>query len=124
MIQATITCPSGQTIRVEVARTERERARGLSGRAGLAPGTGLLLYFGGLSEALSHPTITMRGMQFDLDLAWLSWDKRMQFFICNAGTAWHGSNFTYHRESSSYVLELPAGDIQRLGLRLGDVLRF
>jgi uncharacterized protein len=120
MMQTTITCPSGQTIRVEVARTERERARGLSGRAGLAPGTGLLLYFGGLS----HPTITMRGMQFDLDLAWLGWDKRMQFFICNAGTAWPGSNLTYHRERSSWVLELPAGDIQRLGLRLGDVLRF
>jgi uncharacterized membrane protein (UPF0127 family) len=32
MMQTTITCPSGQTIRVEIARTERERARGLSGR--------------------------------------------------------------------------------------------
>jgi uncharacterized protein len=116
MMQATITCPSGQTIRVEVARTERERAQGLSGRAGLAPGTGMLLAF----PVPNLHSITMRGMLFPIEVLWLDAGKTI-FCCCGMAPSFPGAT---PNGFASYALELPAGDIQRLGLRLGDVLRF
>lgn len=54
-------------LRVEVARTETERERGLSGRAGLAPETGMIFVY-------DEPTTAefwMRGVSFPLSLAWV-----------------------------------------------------
>lgn len=116
-MRAVIVCPSGATIRVDVACTERERVRGLSGYAGLIPGTGMLLAF----EQPARPRITMATMSFPLDLVWLDWDKRIVELAMDAPA---GSPGYRSSQLACYVLEIPAGDIQRLGLRLGDVLRF
>lgn len=57
----------GETFRVEVARTPDERARGLGGRASLAPGTGMVFPF----ERADRHAFWMAGMYFDIDIVWI-----------------------------------------------------
>ncbi len=117
MMQTTITCPSGQTIRVEVACTAAERRRGLSGRYGLLPGTGMLLAF----HKPGIYGITMQAVAFPLDIIWIAGNHAVVDLGINAPAG----SFGYRpSRAASYVLETPAGDIYRLGLKLGDVLRF
>lgn len=63
---AVLRAPSGQSLRVELARDPATRARGLSDRAALET-DGLLLEW---PDAGRHP-VWMAGMQFSLDLIWL-----------------------------------------------------
>jgi len=65
--------------------------------------------------------ISMRGMQFDLDLLWLGPDKRI-VGIALAGCRFPGPIPT--GRAASYVLEIGAGEMRRLGLQIGDTLRF
>ena len=66
--------PAGPTVRiggtnftVEVADNPEARAKGLSGRASLPPGAGMLFIF---EEARVH-TFWMKDMMFPLDLVWI-----------------------------------------------------
>src|SRR3972149_7220741 len=52
---------------VEVARTEAEKVRGLSGREGLAADRGMLFVY----ETPVRPMIWMREMRFPLDILWI-----------------------------------------------------
>ena len=55
---------------VEVAQTPAQRARGLSGRDSLAPGTGMLFVF----ETGRASAFWMKGMRFPLDFVWIGED--------------------------------------------------
>jgi hypothetical protein len=124
MLTTTITLPNGSTIQVEVAATEKSRRIGLSRRAGLAPGHGMLLAF----ETPGRYKITMAAMHFDLDLLWLgnTEDPSIHRLV------WHVQRATRPGLSlanpvflpASYVLEIGAGEMQRLGIGMGDMLRF
>jgi uncharacterized membrane protein (UPF0127 family) len=118
MLTTTILTPSGETILAYVAATARERRRGASGWIGMPSGRGLLLAF----EQPGHYEITMRGMQFDLDILWLGSDQS----IVGWARGYFRSTMNYLNpvKPASYVLELGADEMQRLGLKLGDVLRF
>lgn len=64
---ATVRVGKLSPLHVEVARSAAERARGLSGREGLAPGTGMIFVY-------DQPTTAefwMRGVPFPLSLAWV-----------------------------------------------------
>jgi uncharacterized protein len=117
MLQTSILLPNNQSLLVEVAATSRERRIGLSRRAGLAPGRGMLLAF----EQPGQYAITMQGMSFPLDLVWIDGNRRVVDLGINAPA---GSPGYKSPCASWYVLEIGAGEIQRLGLKLGDVLRF
>ncbi|HKE11823.1 MAG TPA: DUF192 domain-containing protein, partial [Myxococcota bacterium] len=54
-------------VRVDVARTPEERARGLGGRASLAPGAGMAFPF----DEPGRPAFWMAGMYFDIDIVWI-----------------------------------------------------
>jgi len=51
----------------EVPHTSAERYRGLSGRTGLAPGSGMVFVLRHHERAM----MTMRGMRFSLDFIWV-----------------------------------------------------
>ena len=118
MMQATLLTPSGSPVRVEIATTRRERQRGLAYRSSLEPGRGMLLAF----EQPGFHAITMQGMSFSIDILWINRHKRILWSVQNAPLEMGPSAF--HSEPSLYVLEIAAGEMQRLGLKLGDVLRF
>jgi len=102
---------------VEVARTEAEKVRGLSGRDRLAPDRGMLFVY----EAPVRPLIWMRGMRFPLDILWIR-DGRVVDLVRGAKAPAPGEapqEFA-PREDAQYVLEVPAGFVERQGIAVGD----
>ena len=105
------------TVPVEVARTEAEKTRGLSGRDRLAPDRGMLFVY----EAPVRPLIWMRGMRFPLDILWIR-DGRVVDLVRGAKAPAPGEapqEFA-PREDAQYVLEVPAGFVERQGIAVGD----
>jgi len=88
------------------------RLRGLGGRAGLAPGEGLLL----------RPcrAVHMLGMRFPLDVAFLDAGNRVVARYAGlapgARTRWHGGALA--------ALELPAGTLDETGTMEGDLVEY
>ncbi len=80
--------------------------------------------------------ITMQAVAFPLDIIWIAGNHAVVVLCGWLSASGHGlklelginapaGSFGYRpSRAASYVLETPAGDIYRLGLKLGDVLRF
>lgn len=60
-------------VRVEVAQTDEERARGLSGRDGISRMNGLLFVF----PKEGYHGIWMKDMKFPIDIIWISEDLKV-----------------------------------------------
>jgi hypothetical protein len=104
-------------ITVEVARTEEEKIRGLSGRDGLAPGRGMLFVY----EAPVRSAMWMSGMRFPLDILWIR-DGRIVAVVKGAKPPAPGElpqTFT-PSEAVHYVLEVSAGFADRHDIALDD----
>jgi uncharacterized membrane protein (UPF0127 family) len=80
-------------------------------------GRGLLLAF----ERPGFYAITFSSVSFDMDVLWIDSAKRICSFLASYPAGYPDVRPT---KQASYVLELGAGEMQRLGLKLGDVLRF
>lgn len=104
-------------VRIEVARTELEKTRGLSGREGLAPGEGMLFVY----EEPARPAIWMWGMRFPLDILWIR-DGRVVDLVTDVMPPPPGETprIFSPREAAQYVLEVPAGFVERYGIVLND----
>jgi uncharacterized membrane protein (UPF0127 family) len=104
-------------LRVEVALTEEEKARGLSGRTGLAAGTGMLFVY----PEPAFRSMWMLGMRFPLDFLWIR-DGRIVDLFENIPPPREGESpvSVASPEPAQYVLELPAGSIRAYRLRRGD----
>ena len=104
-------------LRVEVALTEEEKARGLSGRTGLSPGAGMLFIY---AEA-GFRSMWMLGMRFPLDFLWIR-DGRIVDLFEDIPPPREGESpvSVTSPEPAQYILELPAGSIRAYRLRRGD----
>ena len=110
---------------MELAVTPDQRAQGLSGRASLAPGTGMLFVY----KNEVSPRFWMKEMRFPLDMVWI--DAR-----CTVADVTHdvpppapdqalGGLPTYSPSVPvQYVLEINAGEAKSAGLRRGDPVEF
>lgn len=94
-----------------VAATPLARMRGLLGRRSLPSGEGILL-----RPAASIHTFFMR---FSIDVVFLDDDLRV-VAISPDLRPWRAAS----KRGARAVLELPAGECARRGLRLGDRVRF
>ena len=104
------------TVRVEVAVTDKEHTRGLSGRPGLAPGTGMLFAY----PAPSLRSMWMLGMRFPLDFLWIREGRIVDLFErVPPPRPGEQPRTVTSPEPAQYVLELPAGFIRAHGLRRG-----
>lgn len=108
----------------EVVRTPEERARGLGGRDGLAPGTGMLFAF----DEPGYPAFWMQDMRFDLDLVWAR-DGRIVDVTADVPRPPPGPDpnpaplpLYRPRAPADLVLEVPAGTAAASGWRPGDRL--
>ena len=115
----------GTVFSVDVASTPEEKRKGLSGREGLAPMSGMLFLYasGGPHE------FWMKDVLFAIDIVWIAPD-------CTVG------DITYELQppragapdsevlrarpavEAAHVLEIVAGASRELGLRPGDPVRF
>ncbi len=100
---------------VEIASTDTSRQRGLSGRDGLAPNTGMLFVF---SEP-GYDCFWMKDMKFDIDMLWFDEYQSLVHVQENASKTTYPSSFC-PQAAASYVLEVPAGTVKQLGLQVGD----
>jgi uncharacterized membrane protein (UPF0127 family) len=103
-------------IRVEVANTPERTARGLSGRAHLAEGRGMVFPY---ARAERHG-FWMFDMHFDIDIVWIR-DDRIVDVTPRAPHDAPGELPVYRpREPANLVLEVPAGTSEKLGWKVGD----
>ena len=118
--QVEIVTPDGGRVvyTVEVARTEKERARGLMGRASLAEERGMIFIF-------PHEEVQsfwMKDTQLPLDMIFISSDLKVVGVIENArpfDTSPH-----YVPRPSLYVLEVNGGQAEKWGIAEGSLATF
>ncbi len=116
----------GHPIRAEVAREADEHARGLGGRDGLAPGTGMVFPYG----APRRPEFWMKGMRFDIDIVWIRGGRIVDLstFVpaprARPPSAMDTLPTFSPREPIDAVLEVVAGTVQARGWKIGDAVAF
>jgi hypothetical protein len=107
------------TIITEVAFSQEEKAKGLSGRKDLPDGQGMLFYYSD-----SRPKgFWMQGMLFAIDIVWIGEDCTI-LEIDNdlSPPTSHDSVLTIYSapKLTRSVLELKSGQAKSLGLNIGD----
>ena len=107
----------GQSLTVEVARTEAQREHGLMGRKDLGPRDGMIFVF----ERDDHLAFWMKDTPTPLSIAFLSAGGKvlqiddMQPF---------STAIIQSRISARYALEMRQGSFATLGIREGDLFSF
>ncbi len=96
--------------RLEIARTELQRMRGLLGRSGLPPGQGMLI-----ERCWSIHTFFMK---FALDVIFVDSDWRVRRVVRGL-RAWRMAS----SPGARCVVELAAGALERTDLAPGDALK-
>jgi len=102
-------------IKVELANNEYKQIKGLSNRASLAQGQGMLFIFS--SEDI--PGIWMKDMNFSIDVVWLSEQGKVIYLKENVSPDTYPKVFK-SKQVSKYVLELPEYSIKEYNIKLND----
>ncbi len=106
-----------ESLVVEIASTPEAQALGLSGRAGLPLGTGMLFVFQNPSRA----GFWMKDMKFSIDIIWIDGDRVVDIASRVSPPGADGNVPRYYpRLPASYVLEVPAGFVQDHQVKIGD----
>ena len=107
-------------VAVDVVDTPALRARGLSGRPGLAREEGMLFRF----EAPAIQSFWMKDMRFEIDIVWIR-DGRIVGITPNLPVPKSPRDLPQFASPvpCDLVLEVRAGAAQRWGLLLGDSIR-
>lgn len=114
-----ILTPRGETIELEIARSDQQRARGLMFRESLPSAHGMLFVF---SESGRHG-FWMKNTFIALDMLWIEADGTIAEIQRDIPPCGSDPCPNYAPESPGlYVLELAAGEADRLGLAEGDRL--
>jgi uncharacterized protein len=98
----------------EVADTGALREQGLSGRASLPEGRGMLFVF----DQDGSWGIWMKDMLFSIDIVWLDKEGRVAWMETNVSPETYPTAF-YSESPARYVLELPAGAAAKYGIAIG-----
>jgi hypothetical protein len=108
---------AGQSLTVEVARTEAQRERGLMGRRSLGPREGMIFVF----ERDEHLSFWMKNTPTPLSIAFISAEGK----ILQIQDMEPFSETTVRsRLSARYALEMRKGAFSALGIAEGSVLTF
>jgi len=103
----------GQEFRIEVARSEEQKARGLMHRRSLGERSGMIFVY----EADEHLSFWMKNTTLPLTLAFLS--REGEILQIEELKPLSLKPVTSTR-AARYALELPLGSLQRLGVLPGD----
>jgi uncharacterized membrane protein (UPF0127 family) len=106
------------TFRVELARTEPEREKGLMFREHLAPDAGMLFLF----EVPMVQTFWMKNTLIPLDMIFIGPDRAIVGVVADAQPLTLTARSV--GEPSQYVLEIGGGLAARLGIRAGQRVAF
>ncbi len=106
-------------VTVEVADSQDERVKGLSGRESLQPGNGMFFIF----DEPGYYGIWMKDMNFPIDILWFDQYGELVHIEERVTPDTYPETFT-PKEPSMYVLELPAGFVKSKSSKLGDKIDF
>ena len=106
-------------LKADLARTPRERAKGLSGREGLAENEALILEF----DEEDYHSIWMKDMNFSIDVIWINSQKEIVTIKSDVSPDSYPEYFS-PAEPTKYVLEVEAGFAEDNNLHKGDKLHF
>lgn len=106
------------TIQVEVARTPEAQARGLGGRSSLKKGTGMLFPYDGPGPR----AFWMKGMLIPLDVLWIR-DGRIVAIEEKIPPPSPNTPLVVMSHVADLVLEVPAGYVREMRLRVGQPVR-
>lgn len=119
----TLTFPGGAAITVDVADTPRTREKGLMFRRDLAPDCGMLFVFS--EEQMLQ--FWMKDTLVSLDMVWLDGERRVTGVHPDVPASREDTPedaVARRTGTGKFVLELPAGQAARRGLKPGARLRF
>lgn len=102
---------------LEIADSEEERIRGLSGRERLAENSGMLFVFDPPQQAC----MWMKSMRFSIDMLWLDGTKKIINMSADVSPQTFPKLFCATKPAS-YVLELPSGTIAGQSFAVGQTL--
>lgn len=110
----------GERFIARVADTSEKRAKGLSGTNPLKQNEAMIFVFGGVE---SH-TFWMKGLTYPLDIIWFNEGKIVDIAPRVPPTNPDVPESQYPRYSArlptKYVIEVPSGTVDRLGIKIGD----
>ena len=105
---------------LDLADTEAKRIQGLSGVNSLGHNEGLLMKF----DSDGTHGIWMKDMLVSLDIIWLDSNKKVVYIVKNAPPENPASTIYAPKTKARYVIELPAGSVQKAGIKAGDIAEF
>jgi hypothetical protein len=108
---------SNELFEIEIAKTNQELTRGLSGRACIRPNRVMLFDFG----FNGYHGIWMKDMNFPIDIVWLDDSKVVIKVLKEVEPSTYPTVYSPNRQAR-YVLELPSGTSSRLGISVSDRL--
>lgn len=106
--------------RADVAKTDDQRYRGLSGRSELADDRAMLLVF----NDDQHWEIVMRNMRFPIDIIWLNEKKQVVHIESNVQPDAEPYNIYRPKTPARYVLEVAAGQAKKSAIAVGVKAEF
>jgi len=110
---------AGDPIEVEIVHSLRRRAKGLSGKAALAPNNGMLFVF----DESSRHGFWMKDMHFPIDIIWIN----EAFVIVDIKDNAEPNSFPevfYPKTSALYVLEVNASLAKSQSVIIGSTVSF
>lgn len=114
---------NGDFLKIEIADTQLKRSKGLGGREILATDSGMLFIF----EKFGKYPFWMKGLSFPLDFVWIRGDKVVDVFQNiqppKAGQTDESLSVYESKEDADKVLEINAGLVQRLNIKVGDTVK-
>ncbi len=107
---------NGKTINLIMAKSDKERQLGLSGRKSLDQNQGMLFVF---AKKDIYP-FWMKDMLFPIDIIYIDTDT-VAYIVENAAVPTQGSILTVYKPTApaNYVLELNAGQAKKLNITKG-----
>lgn len=103
-----------------VADTRDSLYQGLSGVKELPRNGGLLMDF----KVSGFHGIVMRGMKVPLDVVWVDESKQVVHIVKNIPADRSEEDVFVSKKPARYVLELPAGAVDRSAMKVGNVAEF
>lgn len=108
----------GNFFQAEIATTSSKRSQGLSGREKLCESCAMLFVF---NEKGMH-SFWMKKMKFNLDMIWI--DKNKIVYIVKNISKKKEFEIIKPEYEADKILEINAGLVDKLGIKIGDKVKF
>jgi len=111
---------SKKVYRIETATTPSQQERGLSGRP-CFPSDGALIFMYPYDDKIG---IWMKNMSFAIDVLWLDKDKKIVSIEKDMQPSSYPAKIYKPSSDARYVIEFAIGNIDELGVKVGDSLQW